>query len=64
MASDPHNIVFCPFVISAYQIAGDEGKVYVAFKRPHNPDGSEAAQEALKQVTEFLDAIALEAAEG
>lgn len=64
MAADPHNIVYCPFVISAYQVAGDQNTVYVAFLRPENPEGSPESQEALKQVVEFLDAIAKEAAEG
>ena len=64
MAADPHNIVFCPFVISVYQIAGDQDTVYIAFRRPQNAEGSEEAQAALQQVVDFLDSIAATASEG
>lgn len=61
MAADPHNIVFCPFVISVYQVPANPETVYVAYLRPENAEGSEEAQQALAEVAEFLDGIAREA---
>jgi len=63
MAADPHNIVFCPFVISAYVTPAEPDKVYVAYRRPWRTDGSDASREALDSVAELLDTIATEATE-
>jgi len=63
MAADPHNIVFCPFVISVYAIPAEPETVYVAYRRPWRSDGSEASAEALQAVEGLLDTIASEAAD-
>lgn len=62
MEADPHNIVFCPFVISVYQIAGQPG-IYVAYSRPQRPDAGESVTAALSAVAGLLDSIAREATE-
>jgi len=60
MEADPHNIVFCPYTITAYVTEKEPGKVYVAFRRPQ-PVGSDASKASLKAVQELLDGIAREA---
>lgn len=62
MEADPHNIVFCPFVISVYQIAG-QPEIHVAYDRPQRPDAGEPVAEALTAVSDLLDTIAREATE-
>ncbi len=61
MEADPHNMVFCPYTLVVYSTAAEPGKVYVAYRRPLLPDGSEAARAALKEVETLLDGIAREA---
>jgi uncharacterized protein (DUF302 family) len=34
MQSDPHNIIFCPFSILIYELAGAPGTTYMAYRRP------------------------------
>lgn len=61
MEADPHNMVFCPYTLVVYSTAAEPGKVYVAYRRPLLPDGSEAARAALKDVETLLDGIARDA---
>lgn len=63
METDPHNIVFCPFVISVYSLPGEPDKSYIAYRKPQTTDAEGAAKEALDQVSGFLDAIATAALE-
>ena len=60
MEADPHNIVFCPYTITAYVTEKEPGKVYVAFRRLQ-PVGSDASKASLKAVHDLLDGIAREA---
>ena len=60
MQADPHNVVFCPFVISVYQPAG-QSRVYIAYRRPQRPDAGTEVKEALDAVGDLLDSIAREA---
>ncbi len=61
MEADPHNMVFCPYTLVVYRTAAEPGKVYVAYRRPILPDGSEAARTSLREVETLLDGIAREA---
>lgn len=61
METDPHNMVFCPYTLVVYSPASEPGKVYVAYRRPVLPDGSDAARAALKDVEALLDGIARDA---
>ena len=63
MDSGPHNILFCPFVISVYQLPAETDKVYVAYRRPRAQAAGDASKEALSAVSGLLDAIATEATE-
>ena len=63
MAEDPANIIFCPYAIGLYQLAGDEEHVYVAYERLSQvagvPEGSALARaeavlaEIVAEATEF-----------
>jgi len=61
MEADPHNIVFCPYVITVYATVQEPNKVYVAYRRPQQPAGTPQSQASLKAVEELLDGIAREA---
>ena len=63
MAADPHNIVFCPFVVSVYSTPAEPDTVYIAYRKPQRGTGSEESNAALAQVAELLDTIATEAAQ-
>lgn len=63
MEADPHNIVFCPFVISAYSLPADPDTTYIAYRPPTRSDAEGPVSEALAQVAEFLDGIASAAQE-
>lgn len=59
--ADPANIAFCPYVLFAYQLAGQPETTYVGF-RQLGEGGSEASKAALGEVNALLDEIAKEAA--
>ena len=56
MEADPHNIVFCPYIISVYTLPGEKNRVYVAYRRPL-PVGSPASKQALQRVEKLLQSI-------
>jgi hypothetical protein len=62
MEADPHNIVFCPYVISVYVLPGTPDKTYVSFRKP-DLVGSKASRAALQEVEKLLREIAKEATE-
>jgi hypothetical protein len=60
MEADPHSIVYCPYTIAVYVIAGEPGIVYVAYRRPEAARAGPAA-DALAGVGKLLDEIVDEA---
>lgn len=60
MEADPHNIVFCPYVISIYVLPSEPGKTYVSFRRPQMT-GSKASRAALRDVEKLLRGVVKEA---
>ena len=56
MEADPHNIVFCPYIISVYTLPGEQGRVYLSYRRP-TLVGSEASRQSLQEVEQLLDEI-------
>jgi len=60
MEADPHNIVFCPYIISIYEPANEAGTIYMSYRRP-TIIGSDASKKALQDVEKLLDEIAQEA---
>lgn len=33
MAADPHNIMFCPYIIAVYELTDEPGQIYVGYRR-------------------------------
>jgi uncharacterized protein (DUF302 family) len=60
MEADPQNIVFCPYVISIYEITGEPGHIYVSYRRP-NIIGDEASKKSLRVVEKLIDSIVQDA---
>jgi len=60
MEADPQNIVFCPYIISVYEIHGEPGQIYVSYRRP-NIIGDEASKKSLRGVEELIDSIVQDA---
>lgn len=60
MQPDPHNIVFCPYIIAVYTLPSDPKTVHLSFRRPL-PVGDQASQESLRAVEKLLDSIVAEA---
>ena len=56
MEADPHNIVFCPYIISVYVLPNEPKKTYVSFRKPEVV-GSPASKAALKDVEKLLRSI-------
>lgn len=62
MEADPHNIVFCPYIISVYSLPGDLEHTYVSYRRPL-PVGDARSQASIKAVEALLEDIIIEAVE-
>ncbi len=62
MEADPHNIVFCPYIIAVYTLPGEKDKVHVAFRRPL-PVGNRESRAALQAVEKLLDDIVADVVE-
>lgn len=62
MEADPHNIIYCPYIISVYVLAKEPKKVYVSYRKlPRVKD--KKSDQALQEVEKLLDNIAKEATE-
>lgn len=62
MEADPHNIVFCPYVVAIYELKREPGKIHVAYRKPTR-SGSDAASTVMKEVEKLLDEISRQAIE-
>jgi uncharacterized protein (DUF302 family) len=60
METDPHNIIFCPYIIAIYTLPAETNKVYVAFRRPL-PVGSAESKQSLLAVEKLLEDIVADA---
>lgn len=60
MEADPHNIVFCPYIIAVYELANEKGMVYMTYRRPAII-GTKASRNSLRGVEKLMDDIAQEA---
>ena len=56
MEADPHNIVYCPYIISVYVLPNEPKKTYVSFRKPEIV-GSPASKVALKNIEKLLRSI-------
>jgi len=60
MEADPHNVAFCPYIITVYELAKEPGIVYVTYRKPLVV-GNAASKKALKAIGDLLDGIAKDA---
>lgn len=60
MEADPHNIVFCPYIINIYVLPDDPKTVHITFRKP-DLVGSVQSKKALKAVEDLLNGIIQEA---
>jgi uncharacterized protein (DUF302 family) len=56
MSADPHNIIFCPYVIQVYELTKQPGTIYLSYRRPV-PIGSKRSKASLVAVEKLLDKI-------
>lgn len=56
MEADPRNIVFCPFIITVYTLAGEDNKVHLAYRKPLIV-GNKASRKSLMAVNKLIDDI-------
>lgn len=62
MEADPHNIVFCPYIIAVYAIPGEDNKVHIAYRHPLII-GTEESKKSLQAVEDLISGIIQEATE-
>ena len=60
MEADPHNVAFCPYIITIYELVKEPGYVYISYRKPPLV-GSPASKKALKAVGDLLDGIVRDA---
>lgn len=60
MEASPHNIVFCPYIISVYVLPGEPDMSYLAYRRPQIV-GTKASKKSLIAVEKLLDSVVQEA---
>lgn len=60
MAADPHNVIFCPYIIQVYELAKQPGTIYLSYRRP-TPIGSKRSKKSLVAVEKLLDDIVKDA---
>ena len=62
MEADPHNIVFCPYIISVYSLPDEPEHTYVSYRRPL-PVGDARSKASIKAVEALLEEIIIDAVE-
>ncbi len=62
MEADPHNIVFCPYIITVYSLPGEKDTTYVSYRIP-TPVGTPESQASIKAVETLLEEIITAAVE-
>ena len=62
MEADPHNVVFCPYIITIYDLVDEPGYVYITYRKPLVV-GNAASKKALKAIGDLLDGIVKDAIE-
>ncbi|MGM0677737.1 DUF302 domain-containing protein [Ectothiorhodospira marina] len=60
MEADPHNIVFCPYVVAVYETEEAPGVIHLGYRRPAMV-GDANSRQALQAVEDLLDDIVREA---
>ncbi|WP_026278833.1 MULTISPECIES: DUF302 domain-containing protein [unclassified Thioalkalivibrio] len=60
MEADPHNMVFCPYIITVYELTDEPGVVYMGYT-PVPEIGEEDSKKSLRDVNELVERIIKEA---
>lgn len=60
MEADPHNITFCPYIITVYELKAEPGNIYITYRKPKIV-GNAASKKALKAIGDLLDGIVKDA---
>lgn len=60
MEADPHNIIFCPYIITIYVKPSEPDWVYVAYRRPQKLSDPDSLS-AMKEVEKLIDGIVRDA---
>ncbi|MFO7953231.1 DUF302 domain-containing protein [Thioalkalivibrio sp.] len=60
MEADPHNMLFCPYIITVYELADEPGTVYMGYT-PVPEVGDEESKESLRNVNDLVERIIKEA---
>ena len=59
MESNPHHIVFCPYIIVAYELADQPGTIYLTYRRPFYKDNT-LNDASLEKIDQLLSGIIAE----
>ena len=62
MEADPHNIAFCPYIITIYELKDEPGNIYITYRKPLVV-GNAASKKSLKAIGDLLDGIVKDATE-
>jgi len=62
MEADPHNIVFCPYIVYVYSLNEDPEHTFVAYRRPLLV-GTDESKKSLMAVEALLESVVVEATE-
>jgi uncharacterized protein (DUF302 family) len=63
MEADPANLGFCPHIVFAYAVPGEDGMVHVGYRRlAEEAAASEESRAALAEINALMDGIVREAA--
>ncbi|WP_018864247.1 MULTISPECIES: DUF302 domain-containing protein [Thioalkalivibrio] len=60
MEADPHNMVFCPYVITIYELTDEPGTIYMGYS-PVPEVGEKDSKKSLRDVNELVERIIKEA---
>jgi len=60
MEADPHNIAFCPYIITIYELTDEPGNIYITYRKPLVV-GNEASKKSLKAIGDLLANIVSDA---
>ncbi|WP_019626064.1 DUF302 domain-containing protein [Thioalkalivibrio sp. ALJT] len=60
MEADPHNMLFCPYIITVYELSAEPGTIYMGYT-PVPEIGDEESKQSLRDVNQLVERIVKEA---
>lgn len=61
MEADPHTLAYCPYSIAVYALAGERGRVHVAYRKLAAGSGTSASRPTLLEVERLVADIVRDA---